>query len=84
MRGKRAVELTLETIVIFILILLILGVSVYFIAKSSGNLIKTTDCKDRGYTCVAKSQCAAGKEMPVLSCKSADGKATGEVCCITD
>lgn len=82
MMKKRGVELSIQTIAVFILILLVLAIVAYFIFKSAANVNKTTLCEDRGYKCVSKEDCSLAGIVPVLSCKTAASTTDDKVCCM--
>ena len=78
MKSKKGVELTMQTIVVFILILIVLAISIYFIGFGGGRLGQSTECETSGYTCVGKDDPCLQK-MPLLKCEG-----EGKVCCMEE
>lgn len=73
--NKKGVEMTLQTIIVAILVLLVLGLLVYFLLNAGNDFTDNTNCIKRGGTC--KTICEQGKEDPIGS----DLCSEGLMCC---
>ncbi|MFH1317139.1 MAG: hypothetical protein ABII01_06470 [Candidatus Woesearchaeota archaeon] len=68
-KTKKGVELTLNTMIMAILVLIVLAVMIYFVVKIATGAREGILCEDRGYNCVSKDSCKdQGSRIPALSC----------------
>ncbi|MFH1054008.1 MAG: hypothetical protein V1740_06340 [Candidatus Woesearchaeota archaeon] len=69
MKSKKGVELTLNTMIMAILVLIVLAVMIYFVVKIASGAREGTLCEDRGYNCVSEGSCKGqGSKIPALTC----------------
>jgi len=78
---KKAVELSINIIILIVIGLIILIVVSVMFASQAGNYGKAlNDCKSKGGTCASK--CDPGFAAFLNTNCNADGKGTNDLCCV--
>ncbi len=73
---KKGVELTMNTVIIAVMVLLVLLVIAFIFLGGTKSWIKGTNCADKGGECLA--DCAAGQSATPWSCDQKNTK-----CCVS-